>query len=227
MRWGVIQRNPADLVDRPSALRPEIRAWTPGQVREFLDHVYEHRLAPLWRLIATTGLRRGEALGLRWADLDFDRARLSVLQSLVSVIGGPKFNEPKTPNARRSIDLDAETVTQLRRWRTRLAEEQLSAGGAWHRSGLVFVDEIGRPLNPHTVTRVFCRLAAEAKLPPIKLHGLRHSHATAMLAAGISPKVAQERLGHFSVSLTLDTYSHTIAGMQAEAARQVAPLLDG
>ena len=225
-RWGIIQRNPADLVDRPSAPRPEIQAWTPGQVREFLAHVSEHRLAPLWRLIATTGLRRGEALGLRWADLDLDHARLSVQQSLVSVIGGPKFNEPKTLNARRSIDLDAETVTKLRRWRVRLAEEQLSAGEAWDRSGLVFVDEIGRPLNPHTVTRVFCRLAAEAKLPPIKLHGLRHSHATAMLAAGISPKIAQERLGHFSVSLTLDTYSHTIAGMQAEAARQVAALLD-
>lgn len=227
VRWGVIERNAADLVDRPSAPRPEIQAWTPMQMHVFLTHTSQDRLAPLWRLIATTGLRRGEALGLRWSDVDLDRARLSVQQSLVSVRGGPTFNEPKTLNARRSIDLDAETVTKLRRWRARLAEEQLAAGAAWQSSALVFVDEIGRPLNPQTVTRVFSRLGNEAKLPPIKLHGLRHSHATALLAAGVSPKVAQERLGHFSVSLTLDTYSHTIAGMQADAARQVAALMDG
>ena len=227
VRWELLGRNPADLVDRPTAPRPEIESWVPDQVRAFLSFVADDRLAPLWRLVATTGLRRGELLGLRWIDVDLDGSRIAIRQSLVLVKGVPTISEPKTSNARRSIDLDLETAVQLRKWKTRLAKEKLAAPEVWTESGLVFVDELGNPLHPSTVTRTFSRLAASAGLPPIKLHGLRHSHATAMLAAGVSPKVAQERLGHFSVSLTLDTYSHTIAGMQSEAARQVASLLDG
>lgn len=227
VRWDLISRNPAGLVDRPSAPRPEIQSWTPEQVRTFLHSVADERLAPLWRLVATTGLRRGELLGLRWVDVDLARARIAIQQSLVVVKGVLSISEPKTSNARRSVDLDPETVGQLRAWEARLAREREVAGEVWEETGLVFVDELGGALNPSTVTRTFTRLAARAGLPPIKLHGLRHSHATAMLAAGISPKVAQERLGHFSVSLTLDTYSHTVAGMQAEAARQVASLIDG
>ena len=228
VKWGDLRRNPADFVDRPRAPRPEIQSWTPQLVRRYLDYTKDDRLIALWRLLATTGLRRGEALGLRWSDLDLDSARLSVRQSLLSFTHqSAVFGEPKSANSRRSIDLDSETVVKLRRWRVRVAQEQLRAGEAWNSSGLVFADEIGRPLNPQTVMRAFTRMSEAAGLPRIKLHGLRHSHATAMLAAGISPKVAQERLGHFSVSLTLDTYSHTVAGMQAEAARRVADLIDG
>jgi len=228
VRWEILGRNPAELVDRPTAPRPEIKSWAPVDVRAFLKFVAEDRLAPLWRLVATTGLRRGELIGLRWKGVDLDGSRIAVQQSLVLVKGVPTISEPKTSNARRSIDLDPETVVQLRAWKVRLAKERLEVADNWSESGLVvFVDDFGSPLHPSTVTRTFARLAANAGLPPIKLHGLRHSHATAMLAAGVSPKVAQERLGHFSVSLTLDTYSHTIAGMQVEAARQVASLLDG
>lgn len=227
VRWGLLDRNPADLVDKPTAPRPEMRVWTPTQVRVFLECTGKERLAPLWRLLATTGLRRGEALGLRWTDVDLENARISVQQSLLEYRKGrANFGEPKTSNARRSIDLDAQTVAALKKWRVQLGETQLRAGAAYERSPLVFVDELGRPLKPETVSRTFQRLEGQAGLPHIRLHGLRHSHATAMLAAGISPKVAQERLGHFSVSLTLDTYSHTIAGMQAEAARRVAELID-
>lgn len=227
VRWGLLDRNPAGLVDKPLAPRPDMRVWTPSQVGAFLAFAGRDRLAPLWRLLATTGLRRGEALGLRWTDVDLENARLSVQQSLLEYRrGNAVFGEPKTSNARRSIDLDAQTVAVLKRWRVQIAEEQLRAGSACERSPLIFVDEFGRPLNPETVSRIFPRLELQAGLPHIGLHGLRHSHATAMLAAGISPKVAQERLGHFSVSLTLDTYSHTIAGMQAEAARRVAELID-
>lgn len=227
VRWGLLDRNPADLVDKPTAPRPEIRAWAPIQVRTFLECAGKDRLAPLWRLLATTGMRRGEALGLRWTDVDLESARISIQQSLLEYRRGKAvFGEPKTSNARRSIDLDAQTVATLKRWRIQLSEEQLRGGPAYERSPLMFVDERGRPLRPETVSRIFGRLEEQAGLPHITLHGLRHSHATAMLAAGISPKVAQERLGHFSVSLTLDTYSHTIAGMQAEAARRVAELID-
>lgn len=227
VRWGILARNPADLVDRPSARRPEIKAWTPAELRQFLNFTSEDRLAPLWRLMAMTGVRRGEALGLRWSDVDLDRPCISIQQTLVLVKNRLSIGEPKTSNARRSIDLDGATVLQLKDWRDRVAKERAQYHDVWQDLGLVFVDELGLPLNPPTVTRSFARAVEAAGLPAIKLHGLRHSHATAMLASGVSPKIAQERLGHFSVSLTLDTYSHTIAGMQAAVANQVAELIDG
>jgi integrase len=226
VRWGLVARNPADLVDRPHAPRTEIRAWSPVQVRAFLDSVASDRLAALWRLIALTGVRRGEALGLRWVDVDLTAPRISIQQSLVLVRNKILVSEPKTANARRAIDLDPETARQLALWHDRVESERASHPDVWHDTGLVFVEELGGPLHPRTVTRLFARAAARAGLPAIRLHGLRHSHATAMLASGISPKIAQERLGHFSVSLTLDTYSHTLAGMQSAAARQVAALVD-
>ena len=227
VRWGLISRNPADLVDRPSARRPEVRAWSPTEVRNFLDFTKDDRLAPLWRMIAMTGVRRGEALGLRWSDVDLEGARISIQQTLVLVKNQIAIGEPKTKNARRLVDLDSETVLQLKYWRDRVAGGRALYPDLWQDVGLVFVDELGLPLNPPTVTRIFVRAVEAAGLPEIKLHGLRHSHATAMLASGISPKIAQERLGHFSVSLTLDTYSHTLAGMQAAVANQIAELIDG
>lgn len=178
-------------------------------------------------MIAMTGVRRGEALGLRWSDVDLEGATISIQQTLVLVKNKISVGEPKTKNARRLVDFDAETVLQLKAWRNRVAGERASYPDLWQDIGLMFVDELGLPLNPPTVTRTFVRFVEASGLPEIKLHGLRHSHATAMLASGISPKIAQERLGHFSVSLTLDTYSHTIAGMQAAVANQIADLIDG
>ncbi len=154
-----------------------MRVWTPTQIGVFLERSNRDRLAPLWRLLATTGLRRGEALGLRWTDVDFKNARISVQQSLLDFRRGKAiFGEPKTSNARRSIDLDAQTVAALKRWRVRSRETQLRAGHAYERSPLVFVDELGRPLKPETVSRIFSRLENEAGLPHIRLHGLRHSN---------------------------------------------------
>jgi len=227
VRRGMLEKNPASLADRPSARRPEIRAWSPEQIGRFLEFTNTHRLAPLWRLVAMTGLRRGEALGLYWSDVDLDQARIAVRRSLVLVGNRPVLGEPKSVRGRRTIDLDPETTAQLRRWRGRVLSELGPASlGGEDGAAPVFVGAEGAALHPANVSRTFAGLVAGTGLPTIGLHGLRHSHATAMLASGISPKIAQERLGHFSVTLTLDTYSHALPGMQREAAVTVASLVD-
>ena len=164
-----------------------------------------------------TGMRRGEILGLRWSDLDLDRARLSVRQALVSVGYEVVHSTPKSHSA-RVIDLDAETVAQLRAHRRRQDEERAEWGADYQDQDLVVAEENGEPIHPHTFSQAFERLIAKARLPTIRLHDLRHTHATLALKAGVPVKVISERLGHESPAFTLKQYAHVIPGMQAEAA---------
>lgn len=230
VRWGRLERNPADLADPPKQDRAHgghMRTWDASQQKRFLEYVAEDRLAAAWTLLITTGMRRGEILGLRWTDVDLDNARLAVRQTYVSVDGNAQFSEPKTRKSRRSIDLDGRTVQALRDWRKAQDEdrEEWTAAGAWEEHGLVFTQRNGRPLDPDHFSQDFVRLSKEAGLPRIRLHDVRHSHATLLLAAGVNPKVASERLGHHSVAFTLDVYSHVVPGMQAEAAEKIADLI--
>jgi integrase len=179
-------------------------------------------------LAATTGLRRGELLGLRWRDLDLGAGRLSVTQTLVSVNYAVSFSTPKTAAGRRSVALDPATVAALRAHRVAVLEERLSLGlGAPTEDALAFTAIDGTPLHPGQFSDRFDRLVKAAGVPRIRFHDLRHTHATLALRAGVHPKVVSERLGHSTISVTLDTYSHAIPAMQEEAAAKVAALVFG
>lgn len=229
VKWNRLARNPADSADPPSASAAksrEMQTWDRDQVRAFLARVGDDRLYAAWRLAATTGLRRGELLGLRWRDVDLDAARCSIVQTVVDGSGKPEISKPKTERGRRSVALDAETVAALRAHRKAQAAERLALGPAYQDNGLVFCREDGAPIWPRTFSRAFERHGEAAELPVIRLHDLRHTHATLALAAGIHPKVVSERLGHSSVGITLDLYSHAVPAMQEDAAAKVAALIE-
>ena len=225
VRWGSLARNPADRAEPPRPRTPEMKVWNLGELRRFLDEVAGDRLGPVWLLLATTGMRRGEVAGLRWSDVDLEGGRISVVQTHVIVNRRIVVSEPKTVKGRRSIALDAATVASLRQFRVRQLEERLALGGTWSDTGLVVVHEDGTPINPRTLSSAFTRHSRAAGLPSIRLHDVRHSYATAALAAGIPAKIVSERLGHANIAITLDTYSHVLPNMQEKAAEQVAQLI--
>ncbi len=225
VRWGRLARNPVDLADPPRAAARghELRTWSAEQLAAFLDSHHDDRLYALWHTLAMTGLRRGEALGLRWQDVDLEAGRLSVRRALVPSGREVVVSEPKTARGRRVVALDPGTVAVLKGQAARQLQEQQDAG--WTETGLVFTNEDGAALHPEVVSRFFRGAVKETMMPDIRLHDLRHTHATLALRAGIHPKVVSERLGHATVSITLDTYSHAIPAMQEEAAVKIAGLV--
>jgi len=227
LRWGRVARNVAELADPPKARSREMKTWDAAELRTFLESVRPHRLYAAWLLASTTGLRRGEILGLHWRDIDLAAARLSVRSTLVMVNNTPTWSTPKTAKGRRSVPLPAETVAALRAHRAQQGKERLALGPGYDDGDLVFAREDGTVLHPDTFERTFDRLAAEAGLAPIRLHDLRHTYATLALSAGIHPKVVSEIIGHASTSITLDVYSHAVPAMQEEAATRVAALFLG
>jgi integrase len=227
VKWGYLARNPADRADPPRPATPEMHVWNPEQLRSFLQFVESHRLYAAWLLFCTTGMRRGEVLGLRWSEVDLANKRLSIIRALVDVNHQIVVSEPKTAKRKRTVALDAVTATKFERHRVLQLEERLRLGEAWKDNGLVFTHEDGSPIAPRLLSSWFAQLSRDAGLPRIRLHDVRHSYATASLVAGIPTKVVSERLGHASIAITLDTYSHVLPNMQEEAAEEVAQLILG
>jgi integrase len=227
VRWGYVARNVAVAADLPKSMAPEMRVWSPEQLRGFLDHVRDDRLYAAWLLLATTGMRRGEVAGLRWVDVDLDAGRVSPRRPRVVVNHQVLVSEPKTAKGRRSIALDPATVAALRDHRRWQLEDRLAVGPRWEDSGLVFTWPDGRPLHPERFSKWFEQHARAAGLPKIRLHDVRHSYATAALAAGIPAKIVSERLGHANIAITMDTYSHVLPGLDEQAAGTVAQLILG
>ncbi|HVE46689.1 MAG TPA: tyrosine-type recombinase/integrase [Acidimicrobiales bacterium] len=225
MRWGHLARNPATHARPPGRRRVEMKVWSPLELRTFLAHVAGDRLYAAWLLMATTGMRRGEVLGLRWVDVDLDGARLSVVQNLTVADHQVVVGEPKTAKGRRPVALDPATVAALGAHRRAQEAERAAAGTAWQDTGLVFALPDGSVIHPRRFSRWFEQRRQRAGLAPIRLHDIRHSYATAALAAKVAPKVVSERLGHTNVMATLDTYSHVLPTMQDEAAATVAALV--
>jgi integrase len=226
-RWGMIVRNVAELASPPRPRRVEMQTWTAEELRAFLEHVQGERLYAVWMLAASTGMRRGEVLGLRWRDVDLDRARASVRQTLVLAGRQVVTSEPKTSRGRRPIALDPRTLSALRAWRRAQAAERLAWGSAWADSGLVFTREDGTPIHPEWLSDAFEWRVKVAGLPRIRFHDLRHTHASLGLAAGIPVKVMSERLGHTSSSFTADAYQHVTPALEEQAASTVARLVFG
>lgn len=218
VRTRILARNVAKDIDPPKAVHREMLVWNEAQIRAGFELFRGTRLYAPVVVLGTTGLRRGELLGLKWPDIDLIAARLSVARSLEQTNAGLAFKDPKTRRSRRTIDLWPLTVEVLRHHKAEQARIRLAAGPAWQDHDLVFPAPDGRPYRPSLLTNAFWqKLRRCATVTQIRLHDLRHSHATQLLRANVHVKVVSERLGHSSVSITLDRYSHVLPGMQRDA----------
>ena len=227
-RLGIIGRNPATVARPPIPQRVERPIWTSDDLRTFFEFLADDRLLALYVLLATTGMRRGEVLGLRWTDLDLDARELHVVQTLTTVRYRPVFSTPKTKRSRRMVYLDVQTVAALRAHRQGQRQERLVAGAARDTAtDMVFADELGRPLHPDRITREFAIKSMSAGLSRIRLHDLRHTYATLALKSGVHPKIVSERLGHATVGVTLDLYSHVTPALGRDAADSIAAIIFG
>lgn len=229
VKWGYLARNPADVVELPAKERKEMKALSPAEAAAFLRVAESDRWAALWVVLVTTGLRPGEALALKWEDIDWAGRRLGIQRVLVRQDGkGWSLAEPKTDKSRRTVTLPESVLASLQRHRIRQAEEKLRAGATYKDHHLVFANQLGGPLDYRVVMRRhFRRLLENAGLPPIRPYDLRHTCATLLLAAGEHPKVVSERLGHSSTVMTMDVYSHVLPDMQQASAEKLERLLFG
>jgi len=224
-KLGLVRRNPLDLVTPPTVDRREMAYLTPDQVRTLLAVTLDDRSHALFALLVTTGLRLGEALGLRWEDIDLDAGMGAVRQTVHQEKGkGMVTGPPKTHKSRRPFYLAVSVVKALRRLQLQKKEQCLAAGGTWNVKGFVFSTASGKPLSYATVYRRFHATLAAVGLPIIRPHELRHSAASLVLASGKNPKVAQEMLGHSSITLTMDTYSHVMPSLHQDVASDMEGL---
>jgi integrase len=223
----LIPYNPALHVELAPENPHRPKPWTAEQCQLFLGEIKEDRLSALYYLMIVTGLRRGEAIGLRWADVDLESQRLFVTQQITDVRGKLVVGTPKTRRGRRVVPIDSFTVDLLREHQRAQDAERAAWGSAGQHQRLVFCREDGRPLRPEYVTRHFQALAMKAaRLPVIRLHDLRHTNASLALAAGIDIKVVSERLGHSTLAVTADLYTHVVPSLGRDAARRIAGLLN-
>ena len=245
IRDGLIADNPALRVEMPAARRPHavvwtdarvqqwrddghrpaVAVWTAAQLAEFLRFVADDPLFALWWLVALRGLRRGEAAGLRWCDLDLDRRRLVIVSQRTTVGSQVVECEPKSAASQRSVALDRHTVGILRAHLRRQRQRYRDAGLAWREYGYVFTRPDGKPYHPNSLTHRLQQLIAAAGLPPVRLHDLRHGAASLAHEAGADLKTVQDQLGHASIVLTADTYTSVLPPAQHRAAEATARLV--
>jgi integrase len=218
----LISRNPADAVVPPRFRSKEMYVLNKEQVLDFLDAIQDHRDYKLILTAVYTGLRKGELLGLRWADVDLKKNTLNVRQQLQYISGqGIMFKTPKTEKSRRQIPLMPIVAAALKQLKKEQAQEKLIHGSDYEDNDLVFCSENGRPLDPNVLGRRFRKLARKHGHPELRFHDLRHTCATLLLAAGVDAKKVQEIMGHESISTTLDIYGHVLPTMQKEAMQKL------
>lgn len=231
---GLLERNPAELARVPKRdpeeveVDDELQVWTPAQVVRFLQLVDDHSLRALWHLTIGTGARRGELLGLRWDDVDLEAQTITIRRALTNEGGVARLLGTKTSGV-RTLSVTDSVIEALQRRREQQDAARVAIGAAFDdadRWGLVFTDETGAPVPPMEVTVEFRRLVRELDVPVIRLHDLRHTHATLLLQRGVPIKVVSERLGHSTIAMTMDTYAHTMPAMDREAADRFDAELD-
>lgn len=221
----LIPYSPADHIElaRENPKRP--RPWSAEQCGKFLESIEGDHLACLYELLIVTGLRRGEAVGLRWEDVSENCMAITIVQQIVAVRGHLTVGSPKTKRGVRAIPLDSQTAWRMRQHRRAQELQRHSAGLLWQEHGLVFTQPDGRPIRPEFVTKHFKALTRRAGLPAIRLHDLRHTSASLALEAGVALKVVSERLGHSQTAITADLYTHVSGAVAQGAADQIAALV--
>ena len=233
VRKGRLVRNPADAADPPTARRVKKAAkdsmctWSTSELEDFLRRSEGNRYQPAWLFLATTGCRRGEAVGLRWCDVDIDRGTVSIRQTITAISHRIHVDLGTKTDDGRTLELDTRTVAALKGWKARQAHEKLLMGRGYRDGDLVFCHPDGRPYHPERFSREFDRMVERLGCRRITVHDLRHTWATLALKAGVQLKVVSERLGHATTAVTADIYSHVLPGMQSDAAETVAKLIFG
>jgi integrase len=221
VRWQILARNPADAVKPPRVERRKGTTLSADQAAQLLGALTHSRIYWPTLIALATGMRRGEISALRWQAIDLERGTLQVVETIEQTKTSLRFKPPKNGKT-RAITLPAFAVAELRRWKTEQAQELLRLGIRQAASTLVCGRIDGEVHSPLALTYEFARFIRQMPdLPQVRFHDLRHSHATQLLSTGIHPKIAQERLGHSSISVTLDLYSHVVESMQDEAASRV------
>lgn len=212
--WHLVPRNVADTVKPPRPAPKEMQALSNAEARRLLEAAGEDRLEALYILAIHTGMRQGELLALRWQDVDLENAVASVRRTLTRSGGKVVFGEPKTKKSRRSIRLTSQAVEALRSHLERQLQDMEILGDRYQDQGLVFTTDTGAPINPSNLRqRSLTPLLKRAGLPHMRFHDLRHTCATLLLSRGVHPKFVQELLGHATIAITLDTYSHVMPSM--------------
>jgi integrase len=226
VRWGRLVRNPSDTADPPRGRAPEMKAWTADELRAFTAAMSRHRWAGVWALMATTGMRRGEVLGLRWSDVDLAAGTVTIRSTRIRYANRVDTSTPKTARGNRTISIGPATVAALKAWKRTQNGERLLMGAGWEdHDGLVVTVADGSAPNPEAFSNLFHKLVTRAGLRPIRLHDLRHSYATAALASGVPVKVVSQRIGHADITVTLKVYAHVMPGDDEAAALQSDALL--
>lgn len=222
--WEVIAKNPFDLIKTPTSETKKMEIWEKEDVSYFLANIKDDPLYIAFYLALTTGMRQSEILGLRWESVNFENRTISVTATLQKT-SGKIIENTKSKTSARNIQVSAEIIHELKKHRKEQKQKQLIAGTAWKHHDLVVSTGFGTPIIARNLNRSFDRLKNKLKMKQITFHELRHSHATLLLKANIHPKIVSERLGHSTIKVTLDRYSHVIPNMQKEAADMIDQLL--
>ena len=226
LQLGLVTRNSADAVIKPKLKRTEMKVLDEIQVRSLLMAAKGSRMEAFLQLAITTGMREGELIGLKWADLDWTGRKIHIQRQVQRIKKqGLVFSSPKTAKSRRVVAIGAATIEKLREQLERQQLERMFASTKWVENDLIFANRIGKPMEPANVLKLFKELLVKANLPDIRFHDLRHTAATLMLLQEVHPKIVQERLGHSDISLTLNTYSHVLPSMQEDAAEKMDKLV--
>lgn len=225
IRWGLVLRNVASLTRSPKGVRPEGRTLTPDQARLLLNTLRGHRNEALYALMLSTGLRKGEALGLQWTDLDEENGVLLIRRALIREDGALFTKDTKTPKSRRAVNLPTPLLEKLKAHRAQQNAERLRLGKTWVNSGHIFTTSIGTPIDPRNMFREFRDICRNAGIGDWHPHELRHSAASLMLAQGVKIQVVSEVLGHASIRMTADVYGHILAPDRQHAADAMKDVL--
>lgn len=220
-KWEILHKDIASLLEPPRLKKKEMKVWTVDQVNTFLKFTKNiTRYYPVFFLAAYTGMRKGEILGLTWDDINFEEKTISVNKTLAYAGKEYILQSPKTRNSYRTIYIDDDIIRVLKRQKIKQNLERLKNGGVYKEHNMVFAQETGECVFPQAVNILFTRFIKQSGLPKIRFHDLRHTHATILLQMGVNPKIVAERLGHSSVQITLDTYSHVLPSMKKDLTEQ-------